>query len=352
MEIVTQNAAYSAVYKASEQIAAETATQVADRAKQKATETSINSLSELSNGLGQLNSGLNDLYNGSLELSSGVHSLFNGTNVLYSSSIELHSGINALNNGTQTLSSGINTLDSSVLSAKSELDSNIEKTKVSVKKVEKLSDYSKEPIKVDTKEVNKVNSYGLSFSPLFISIGLWIGCLMMFMIFYYDKEERFGVLGMNSKNKVKQMLSYHGLITISSLVLGMLLHLFLGLELTNTLLYYLSLVLIGNTFMGIIELLIACFNDIGKFIALILLVLQLAAAGGTFPIETVTKGFRWLNSYLPMTYTINLMKESLMSIQDNLLTKNLIIIVIIGITFFTINILIARLKEQKILENE
>lgn len=352
MEIVTQNAAYSAVYKASEQIAAETATQVADRAKQKATETSINSLSELSNGLGQLNSGLNDLYNGSLELSSGVHSLFNGTNVLYSSSIELHSGINALNNGTQTLSSGINTLDSSVLSAKSELDSNIEKTKVSVKKVEKLSDYSKEPIKVDTKEVNKVNSYGLSFSPLFISIGLWIGCLMMFMVFYYDKEERFGVLGMNSKNKVKQMLSYHGLITISSLVLGMLLHLFLGLELTNTLLYYLSLVLIGNTFMGIIELLIVCFNDIGKFIALILLVLQLAAAGGTFPIETVTKGFRWLNSYLPMTYTINLMKESLMSIQDNLLTKNLIIIVIIGITFFTINILIARLKEQKILENE
>ena len=240
----------------------------------------------------------------------------------------------------------MNTLDSSVLSAKKELDSNIDNTKTSIKKVENLSEYSKSPVKIDTKEVNKVSSYGLSFSPLFISIGLWIGCLMMFMVFYYDKEERFGVLGMNSKNKVKQILSYHGLITISSVVLGILLHILLNLELTKPLLYYISLILIGNTFMGIIEFLIVSFNDIGKFIALILLVLQLAAAGGTFPIETVTKGFRWLNSLLPMTYTINLLKESLMSIQDNLLTKNIWIVIIIGVIFFMINFIIARKKEQ------
>lgn len=346
MEAVTQNAAYNAVYNASEQIAQDTAVQVAEGAKQKATETSITSLSELSNSLGQLNNGLNDLYNGSLELSNGVNTLSNGTNTLYSGSNRLQLGINTLNNGAQTLSNGINTLDSSVLTAKKELDSNIDNTKTSIKKVENLSEYSKSPVKINTKEVNKVSSYGLSFSPLFISIGLWIGCLMMFMVFYYDKEERFGVLGMNSKNKVKQMLSYHGLITISSIVLGILLHILLNLELTNPLLYYISLILIGNTFMGIIEFLIVCFNDIGKFIALILLVLQLAAAGGTFPIETVTKGFRWLNSLLPMTYTINLLKESLMSIQDNLLTKNIWIVIIIGVIFFMINFIIARKKEQ------
>lgn len=346
MERVTQNAAYTAVYNASEQIADETATQVADTAKQKATQTSITSLSELSSSLGQLNNGLNDLYNGSLELSSGLNSLSNGTNTLYNSSNRLQSGITTLNNGAQTLSNGMNTLDSSVLTAKKELDSNIDSTKTSIKKVENLSEYSKSPVKINTKEVNKVSSYGLSFSPLFISIGLWIGCLMMFMVFYYDKEERFGVLGMNSKNKVQQMLSYHGLITISSVVLGILLHILLNLELTNPLLYYISLILIGNTFMGIIEFLIVCFNDIGKFIALILLVLQLAAAGGTFPIETVTKGFRWLNSFLPMTYTINLLKESLMSIQNNLLIKNIWIVIFLGVIFFIINFIIARKKEQ------
>lgn len=351
METVTQNAAYSAVYTASESISKQTASAVANSAKQKATETSISSLTELSNGLGNLNNGLTELYNGSLELSSGVHSLFNGSNTLYNSSLQLQSGINTLNNGAQTLNNGVNTLDSSVLSAKNELDSKIDTTKQNVKKVESLSEYSKQPIKVETKEVNKVNSYGTAFSPFFISIGLWVGCLMMFIVLYYDKEERFGILGMNAKNKVKQIFAYHGLITISSLILGMLLHLFLDLEITNIPLYYISLIIIGNAFMGIIELLIICFNDIGKFIALILLVLQLAAAGGTFPVETVTKGFRFLHSYLPMTYSVDLMKESLIAIQDNLLTKNMIIMIVIIIAFLTINILIARLKEQKNLEN-
>ena len=43
--------------------------------------------------------------------------------------------------------------------------------------------------------------------------------------------------------------------------------------------------------MSIIQFLIRNFGDIGKFLALIILVLQLAAAGGTFPIETIDKGF-------------------------------------------------------------
>ena len=100
--------------------------------------------------------------------------------------------------------------------------------------------------------------------------------------------------------------------------------------------------------MGIIELLIIKLDDIGKFIALILLVLQLAAAGGTFPIETVTKGFRWMNQFLPMTYSINLLKEPLIKVQSDLLAKNLLILIILGAAFFTINILIAKSREENI----
>lgn len=348
MEETAKSAAYSSALQVSKMVSEKTARTVANQAKKKAKETSISSLSELSNSLGILNNGLNDLYNGSLELSSGVHTLFNGTQSLSNGSGQLKGGISTLNDGAYTLNNGISTLDSSVLSAKRELDANIENTKNEVKKVESLAEYSKAPVKVDTKEVNKVNSYGLSFSPLFMSIGLWIGCLMMFMVLYYDKEERFGIFGNNSDKKVKQILMYHGLITVSSVLLGMLLHAFLGLEISNVGLYYFSLVIIGNAFMGIIEFLILTFNDIGKFIALILLVLQLAASGGTFPIETVTKGFRWLNGYLPMTYTINLLKESLVKVESNLLTNNLIIVIVIGVVFFVLNILLAKLKENKL----
>ena len=241
---------------------------------------------------------------------------------------------------------GITVLNTSVGSAKKELDNKIKTTKDEVKKVNGLKEYSKEPIKVETEEVNKVSSYGTAFSPLFISIALWVGSLMLFIVLYFDKEQRFGILGIDSNKYIKRTLAYHGLATLSGIVLGLLLQTLLDFDITNVLLYYLSIILISNCFLAIIEFLIERFGDIGKFLALIILVLQLGASGGTFPIETVTKGFRFLNPMLPMTYTIKLLKESLISIESKLLTNNLIIVFIIFLVFFIINLVFDYYKEK------
>lgn len=348
MEEVAKQAAYSSALSVAQTTSKETAKQVSNLVKNRAKESSITSLTELSNNISMLNNGLDELYSGSLELSTGTHSLFDGTNTLSNGSAQINYALKTLDMGANTLNGGISTLNSSISSAKDKLDSNIENTKKEVKKVESLSEYSKNPVKVKTKEVNKVNSYGIAFTPFFISIGLWVGSLMMFIVLYYDKKERFGVYGENEDNKVKQILSYHGLISLSAIILGALLHILLAYHVENVPLYYISLLLIGNTFMGIIEFLIITFKDLGKFISLILLVLQLAASGGTFPIETVTKSFRWMNNLLPMTYTVNLLKEVIIKIDNNLLSNNIIIISVICVFFMLLNILIAKLRQNKI----
>lgn len=295
------------------------AKQVATIAKETATNKSIASLTPLQEGLNSLTSGL----------------------------AKLNTGSNDLYNGTVKLNEGTTTLNNSVKASKVELDNKINSTKSEMKKVDGLSKYSKMPIKAETKEVNKVSSYGTAFSPLFISIALWVGSLMLFMVLYFDKEKRFGLLGIDSKKRVKRTLAYHGLASASGLILGILLQLLLDFSITNVLLYYVSIILIANCFLAIVEFLIETFGDIGKFIALIILVLQLAAAGGTFPIETVTKGFRWLHPLLPMTYTINLLKESLVSVENNLLTQNMLYVFIIFIVFFGLNIILNFMKQKK-----
>ena len=295
------------------------AKQVATSAKETATNKSIASLTPLQEGLNSLTSGL----------------------------AKLNTGSNDLYNGTVKLNEGTTTLNNSVKASKVELDNKINSTKSEMKKVDGLSKYSKMPIKAETKEVNKVSSYGTAFSPLFISIALWVGSLMLFMVLYFDKEKRFGLLGIDSKKRVKRTLAYHGLASASGLILGILLQLLLDFNITNVLLYYVSIILIANCFLAIVEFLIETFGDIGKFIALIILVLQLAAAGGTFPIETVTKGFRWLHPLLPMTYTINLLKESLISVENNLLTQNMLYVFIIFIVFFGLNIILNFMKQKK-----
>ena len=300
----------------------------------------------LQGGINSLASGVDTLYNGSGQIQYGISSIYEGANKLHNGALLLSSGVRSLsdgatrlNTGATTLTDGVVTLNSSVVSAKEELDNKIISTKKEVKKVETLADYSKEPVKVKTKEVNKVSSYGTAFSPFFISIALWVGCLMMYIVLYYDKEERFDIFGIKNKNGLQRTFAYHLLVTVSAIVLGILLQLFLDFEITNVLLYYVTIILTANTFMAIIEFLIVNLGDVGKFIALILLVLQLAAAGGTFPIETVTKGFRFLNDFLPMKYTINIIREALISIEGNLLMKNILVVVGIFVVFFAINMI-------------
>lgn len=316
--------------------------------------SSTQSLNVLPSKIDQLNSGIQAIQSGSNQITAGVSRLDNGINTLFESSAKVKSGINTLatgattlNNGMNTLNNGISTLNSSVTSANNELSSKLTDTKKEVKKVDGLKNYSKNVVKINKKVVNEIPSYGTAFSPLFISIGLWVGALMMFIVLYYDKENRFESFSIESKHHLKRTLCYHVMATLSAIVLAFLLQVLLDFNITNIPLYYLVIILTSNTFMAIIEFLIVNFKDIGKFIALIVLILQLAASAGTFPIETVTKGFRWLNNLLPMTYTIRLLKEPLMKIESSLLTKNLIIVICICAVFIAINITLDIIKEKK-----
>lgn len=313
--------------------------------------------SQLQQGNNQVNSGLNSLntsvneftsVDGKItELQEGIEKLSDGANTLYDSSLQIQSGINSLNTGVSQLNAGISELHDGVTLAHSQIDNKIDTLRSDIKVVDDLAEYANNPVTIETEEVNKVSSYGTAFSPFFISIALWVGCLMMFIVLYYDKDERFKILGINNKKRVQRTLCYHVMATLSGLVLGILLQIFLDFEITNIFLYYISIILTANAFMGIIEFLIINFKDIGKFIALILLVLQLAASGGTFPIETVTIGFRWMNNFLPMKYTINLFREALISIEGNILTQNILVIIIIFVIFLGINIISDIIRQKK-----
>ena len=98
--------------------------------------------------------------------------------------------------------------------------------------------------------------------------------------------------------------------------------------------------------MSVIQFLIVNFGDIGKFIALIILVLQLAASGGTFPVETIDKGFRALTNFLPMTYAIRLLKESLVLIDKGFAGKNILMLLAFTAVPLIITLITRFVKQQ------
>lgn len=304
-------------------------------------------LTQVKQGTTSLNKGIDTLQNGTIKLSEGSNSLETGLNKLNSSSNVVDNALETLNEGTKSAYDGSNQLVEGVQTFKTSIDEGIENTNEQLKSLEGIDEFGENPVEFKTEEYGKVDSYGIAFTPLFLCIGLWVGALMAYVVLYYDHDERFGIFGMNAKNKVMQNLIYLGLGAIEGLITGVLLKAGLGYEVQNMALYYGTSILIGITFMSIIQFLIRNFGDIGKFLALIILVLQLAASGGTFPIETINKGFQAVSSYLPMTYSIKLLREVLVPTDTNFKGKYIAILIAITAITMLITFMVDIINEKK-----
>lgn len=309
-------------------------------------------LAEVKNGTASLKNGTVALATGTSNLATGSANLTAGLEKLNSSSNQIDGAIKTINTGVSSASTGSTQLVSGVQTFKTSINEGLAETKEQLKSLNGIDEFGEKPINFETKEYGKVDSYGIAFTPLFLCIGLWVGALMAYVILYYDHDERFGILGMSNKNKLLQNIIYIAIGAIEGLITGILLKAGLGYTVENIALYYGVSILIGITFMSIIQFLIRNFGDIGKFLALIILVLQLAAAGGTFPIETIDKGFQAISPYLPMTYAIKLLREILVPTATNFKANYIGILIAISVILFIITEIVDIIKNKKVVEDK
>ena len=307
-------------------------------------------LAEVKKGTTTLKNGTNLLASGTQTLSNGSVALTSGLAKLNSSSNQIDNAIKTINTGVSSASDGSTQLVDGIQTFKTSINEGMETTKEQLKSLDGIEEFGEKPINFETEEYGKVDSYGIAFTPLFLCIGLWVGALMAYVVLYYDHDERFGILGITSKNKILQNVIYIAIGAVEGLVTGILLKAGLGYTVENMALYYGASILIGITFMSIIQFLIKNFGDIGKFLALIVLVLQLAAAGGTFPIETIDKGFQAISPYLPMTYSIKLLREILVPTATNFKVQYIGILIGISVVTFAITGVVDIIKKRKIID--
>lgn len=309
----------------------------------------INTLSseETTSKLNKLTEGIKALEEGTSKIKEGSSSLKNGLSKLDVSSTEIKNGLNTLNEGTNSAYNGSTELVNGVQTFSDKINEGIEDSNAQLEKLDGIDEFAENSVDFKTESYGNVDSYGIAFTPLFLSIGLWVGALMCYVVLYYDQKNRFNIFGSESKNKILQNTLYIIIGAFEGLLTGFLLKVGLGYGVESVAVYYGACTLIGITFMSIVQFLIRNFGDIGKFIALIILVLQLAASGGTFPVETIDKAFQGLTNYLPMTYSIKLLKEILVPTVTNYKNQYMLILALITVFTFAITCVVDVLKNKK-----
>ena len=299
-----------------------------------------------------LNNGLENLQLGSQAFNNGINDLAASAPQLVAASNQINTGIYKINNGSYSLYSGINSLDNGTKELNKEIDNGINEVGKQTSKLNNLEKYATTSFEIKNDTVDPVPNYGTSFAPYFMSLSLWVGAIMIFFGIYYDPENRFELLSKDSKHPFIRTLAYLGIGIIQALIIALILHSALGIEVHHLAKYYLACCLVSVVFVSIVQFLMIFFKDIGKFLSLLFLILQLTSCGGTFPMETVPKLFNILYPFMPMTYSVNLFKETISSVDESHLLLNLMVLISILIITTILTMICSARSYQKRLKNE
>ena len=283
-------------------------------------------LGKLQAGASQLSGAMAQLKDGSAQLNAGAQSLLSGISDAKAGSDDLLSGAKDLQSGTSAVLSGSSELKDGISTAKNEVDDSIADANDELAKTTGLGDYSKEPVELKDTTVNTVPNYGTAFAPYFMSLSMWVGALILFVGIYLDPDNRMPLLSRASGRKYLRSAIFALISLVQSFLLAFLVIGVLHLKVVNLPGFYLTCVLVSLVFMSIVQFLIINFGNVGKFLSILFLVLQLTACGGTFPMETVPAFFNVIYRFMPMTYSVNLLKAAISGVGSNALPNCMVLI--------------------------
>ncbi|MFB9073210.1 YhgE/Pip family protein [Citricoccus parietis] len=254
-------------------------------------QTLADGTSQLSDGAGQLASQMPALSSGAQELAAGSSELSSGLATADSGSRELASGLGEL-------SSGSGQLFTSLRDGTADVPSYTDEDASSIGSVAAL------PVSADMERTNEVPSYGYGLAPYFMALALWVGALGYFLMRPAVREQMIA----DGKPLWRVMLRSAALPMLMGVVQSLLMVsvIVFGLDLTPANAWGLAgfALLTSVTFMAINQALIALLGPPGRFFALVMIVLQLSAAGGTYPVQTAPALFQAIHPWLPMTYAV------------------------------------------------
>lgn len=167
-----------------------------------------------------------------------------------------------------------------------------------------------QPVQVETQEVYPIRNYGSAVAPFYTTLAIWVGALVLVALIKVratgenlEKPKRHELF-------MGRYLIFFLLGQVQTLIIVLGNIFWLHCQVENPFLFWFASAITSFTFTLLIYALTLSFGDIGKAIAVVLVVIQIAGSGGTYPIEILPEFFRKVYIFFPFPYAINAMRET------------------------------------------
>lgn len=196
-----------------------------------------------------------------------------------------------------------------------------------IEKPDALGNFVAKPVKLETNEIYHVENYGSAMTPFYSTLGFWVGGIVLVAVVRTNITKR-EYKRLNNPTSTQiffgRFITFFLLSQIQSIIIALGDLLFLKVQCENIPLFILTSMISGFVYVLIIYSLTVTFSVLGKALSVIILVIQVAGSGGTFPIEVLPATFKALAPYLPFKYSIDMMREAICGVDAQAYITNLL----------------------------
>lgn len=239
---------------------------------------------------------------GAADAAAATARLADGLRQLHDGQARLQSGLVQLDNRGSELATGLRLLQASLPAAKP--------------LPEGTPGGLAQSVQPELQVVAAVGSEGAGFSPNFVPLALWMGAVMAAFLFHFRRLPA-DLVGAPHAATVAGRLVFPTLLVVGQalLMLAMLVGV-LQLPVQRVLPVSATLLMASMLFLCLIFVLVHLFGDVGKLVAVLLLVVQMSAAGALLPVELTPPLFQAMHRWLPLSWVVQAFRASLFGAYD------------------------------------
>ncbi|MET0449929.1 MAG: YhgE/Pip domain-containing protein, partial [Aeromicrobium sp.] len=258
--------------------------------------------------LGQLTTGVDGAVRGPLatgasQLATGSSQVADGAATLAASAPDLSAGIASAADGAARLASGSTELRDGLRSALDEIPAQDAATQ------ESIAAAVADPLAVEQDAITEAGSYGAGLAPFFLSLAAWIGIYALFLLVRPLSRRALTAVRRPIRTVIAGWIPPLLLGVVQMVALFLVATLVLQLHVANAVGLLGFMILVSATFAAIVLALNALLGSVGQFLGLLLMIVQLVTAGGTFPWQTLPGPLRVLHEVLPMSHAVDGMRQ-------------------------------------------
>ncbi len=174
---------------------------------------------------------------------------------------------------------------------------------------DELASFISAPVAITTEDLYPITNYGSAMSPFYSVLSIWVGALILVAIIHVKVHPFDGT-------KVNSVEAFFGryitffligqaqalLITLGDLF-------FIGIQCIHPFKFWFAAAFTSFVFTMITYSLTVAFENVGEAAAIVIMVIQVAGAGGTFPIQCLPAIYQAIYKYLPFTYAMDALRE-------------------------------------------